>query len=79
MRLTGFAVKVRLHLDFPDCRQYSEKSHRFAGRRPPDADIEVEEAEHYEGGEWLHELANPKMNYSGRLERGSLSRPGKIA
>ncbi len=30
------------------------------GRRPPDADVDVEEAEHYDGGEWLHELANPE-------------------
>lgn len=40
------------------------------GRRPPDADIEVEEAEHYEGGEWLHELANPENElFKDELER----------
>ena len=39
-------------------------------RRPPDADIEVEEAEHYEGGEWLHELANPENElFKDELER----------
>ena len=40
------------------------------GRRPPDADLEVDEAEHYEGGEWLHEVANPENElFKDELER----------
>lgn len=40
------------------------------GRRPPDADVEVEEAEHYDGGEWLHEVANPENElFKDELER----------
>ncbi len=40
------------------------------GRRPPDADIEVEDAEHYEGGGWLHEVANPENElFKDELER----------
>lgn len=40
------------------------------GRRPPDSDIEVEEAEHYEGGGWLHEVANPENElFKDELER----------
>lgn len=30
------------------------------GRRPPDADVDIEEAHHYDGSEWLHEVANPE-------------------
>jgi RNA polymerase sigma-70 factor (ECF subfamily) len=30
------------------------------GRRPPDADVDVTDAEHFEGGSWLHEVANPE-------------------
>lgn len=40
------------------------------GRRPPDSDVEVEDAEHYEGGAWLHELANPENElFKDELER----------
>lgn len=40
------------------------------GRRPPDADVEVEEAEHFDGGEWLHEVANPENElFKDELER----------
>ncbi len=40
------------------------------GRRPPDADVEVEDAEHFEGGGWLHEVANPENElFKDELER----------